>query len=346
MRAELLRLGAAASFFLLVLFLLFVVNQTAQVVQLAGAVHPALGQATLWGLVALYALALVGLVGGLARMPSSLRPPTDEGSPEYEQYLRRLGARLGHNPYLAGFPLDLHTREGMAQALRLLDEEAKRIIKETATTVFVSTAISQSGRLDGLMVLMAQARMVWRLAHLYHQRPSLREMLDLYANVALTTLLVTGLEDMDIGEQMEPVIAAALSGSLASVVPGVNVVATMVTNSIIEGTANAFLVLRVGVVTQRYCGALGPLDRKSLRRFASVEAGSLLGTIVLESAGAVTRAIANGARKAGLGTWEAVVGSVAQGTQGMASRLTSALGGKRRDEEQAGPEDDGFAVEL
>jgi len=221
-----------------------------------------------------------------------------------------------------------------------LDEEAKRIIKETATTVFVSTAISQSGRLDGLMVLLAQARMVWRLAHLYHQRPSLREMLDLYANVALTTLLVTGLEDMDIAEQVEPVIAAALSGSLASVIPGVNVVATMVTNSIIEGTANAFLVLRVGVVTQRYCGALGRLDRKSLRRFASVEAGSLLGSIVLEAAGAVTRAIAHGARQAGLGTWEAVVGSVAQ-----AGRAPSAVGG-RRGEEGTGPEGEGFAVEL
>jgi hypothetical protein len=219
-----------------------------------------------------------------------------------------------------------------------LDEEAKRIIKETATTVFVSTAISQSGRLDGLMVLLAQARMVWRLAHLYHQRPSLREMLDLYANVALTTLLVTGLEDMDIAEQVEPVIAAALSGSLASVIPGVNVVATMVTNSIIEGTANAFL--RVGVVTQRYCGALGRLDRKSLRRFASVEAGSLLGSIVLEAAGAVTRAIAHGARQAGLGTWEAVVGSVAQ-----AGRAPSAFGG-RRGEEGTGPEGEGFAVEL
>ncbi|MGC8838179.1 MAG: DUF697 domain-containing protein [Anaerolineae bacterium] len=340
MKRESLHLGMAAGLLLLVLFVLFVVNQTAQAVQLASAVHPALGRATLWGLLALYALALAGLVGGLVRMPSALRPPADEGSPEYEQYLRHLKARLEHNPSLAGFPLDLSTREGLAQALRILDEEAKRIIKETATTVFVSTAISQSGRLDGLMVLLAQARMVWRLAHLYHQRPSLREILDLYANVALTTLLVTGLEDMDIAEQVEPTIAAALSGSLASVVPGVNVVATMVTNSIIEGTANAFLVLRVGVVTRRYCGALERLDRKSLRRFASVEAGSLLGAIVLESAGAVTRAIANGARKAGLGTWEAVVGSVAQ-----AGRVASAFGG-RRGAEGAGPEAEGFAVEL
>lgn len=340
MKRELLRLGAAASLLLLVLFVLFVANQTAQAVQLASTVHPALGQATLWGLLALYALALVGLAGGLARMPSALRPPADPESPEYDQYLRRLRARLERNPYLAGYPLDLQTREGVAQAFRILDEEAKRIIKETATTVFVSTAISQSGRLDGLMVLLAQARMVWRLAHLYHQRPSLREMLDLYTNVALTTLLVTGLEDMDISEQMEPVIAAALSGSLASVVPGVNVVATMVTNSIIEGTANAFLVLRVGVVTQRYCSALEQVDRRSLRRFASVEAGSLLGAIVLESAGAVTRAIANGARKAGLGTWEAVVGGVAQ-----AGRVASYFGG-RRGEQAGGPEAEGFAAEF
>lgn len=345
MRAEILRIGAVCSVLLLVVFVLFVVNQTAQVVQLASAVHPALGQAVLWGLLAVYALALAGLVGGLVRMPRALRPPADEASPEYAQFLRRLGERLAGNPFLAGLPLDLSTREGLEQAIHILDEEAECIIRETATTVFVSTAISQSGRLDGLMVLVAQARMVWRLAHLYYQRPSLRELLDLYANVAVTTLLVTELEDMDIAEQLEPVIAAALSGSLASVVPGVNVVAMMVTNSIIEGTANAFLVLRVGVVTQRYLGALTRLDRKSLRRFASVQAGALLGAIVLDSAGAVTRAIANGAREAGVGTWEAVVGGVARGTQGVASRVTSTFGGQRRGEDEE-PEPEGYAVEF
>jgi hypothetical protein len=196
-------------------------------------------------------------------------------------------------------------------------------MRSAATTVFLSTAISQNGRLDALMVLAIETRLVWRLAHLYYQRPSLRDLVRLYANVAATVLLVSELEDLDIDEQVEPIIASALAGSAASLVPGASVAAGIVTRSILDGAANAFLTLRIGVLCQRYCGSLTAVDRRGLRRYASVTAARMLGDVVKGSAGIVSRAIVRAARRAGAGTVGGLTGALLR----RGPRSTGAPGG-------------------
>jgi len=305
-KAQLARLTLFAGVFVLVCSTVFVINQTAQIVALANTVSPTFGQIVLIGLLIVYALVILVPIVLFARLPRALRPPSDEQSPEYQVYLKQLGARLAPNRHLSGMGAQLGDRAGIEAALKTLDAKAKGIIKATASTVFLSTAISQNGRLDALMVLAAQSRMVWQVAHVYYQRPTLREMIQLYANIGATIFLVSEIEDLDIREQVEPVIASALGGSLAGVAPGMSIVATILTESILEGTANAFLTLRVGVICQRYCASLTPFNRKAARRYASVAAASMLGSIVSASATVVSKAILNAAMKAGVGTVESV----------------------------------------
>src|SRR5262249_26987816 len=160
------------------------VNQTAGVVQLARGVHPALGTATLWGLLMAYG----GMIGVpiviLIRMPKPLEPPASESSPEFAEHLKRLGERLASHPRPGLAQTRPVGRRHIEDALETLDRDARLIVKQAASTIFLTTAVSQSGRLDALLVLAAQSRMVWRIAQLYYQRPSLREMTHLYANVA------------------------------------------------------------------------------------------------------------------------------------------------------------------
>ena len=80
----------------------------------------------------------------------------------------------------------------------VLDARAEDIIKDTASQVFISTAVSQNGNLDAILVLSAQSRMVWQVAHVYYQRPALREMAQLYANVIPTAFFASKLDDIDI----------------------------------------------------------------------------------------------------------------------------------------------------
>ena len=108
------------------------------------------------------------------RMPKPLVPPASEASPEFDGHLKRLGERLASNPRVRLASIRPIDRRGIEDALRILDDDADAIVKQMATTVFLTTAVSQSGRLDALLVLAAQSRMVWRIAHLYYQRPSLQ----------------------------------------------------------------------------------------------------------------------------------------------------------------------------
>jgi uncharacterized SAM-dependent methyltransferase len=100
-------------------------------------------------------------------------------------------------------------------------------------------------------------------------------------------------------------------------VPGITSISSIVTHSILEGTANAYLTLRVGVVCRTYCASLAAFDRKSARRYASFTAAAMVGSIVGESAARVARAILAAAKKAGVSTIE----STAAGIRGAGERL-------------------------
>jgi uncharacterized membrane protein YcjF (UPF0283 family) len=283
--------------FILLGVVLFVINQTNQVVLLARSINESFGQGVLAVLLIFYAIVLLVPVYLFLRLPKSLKPPASEQDPEFQTYLAALGKRLSGNRLLTETSLDFLERRQIEEALARLNERADESIKKAAAAVFVSTAISQSGRLDAFAVLAAQVRLVWQVAHVYQQRPSFREMLQLYANVGAATFLALELEDLDIAQQIEPIVTNVVGASLAGMVPGVKIVASVVTNSLLDGTANAFLTLRIGAITKQYCGSLTRQETRSIRRLASAQAARMLGSIVLASSKKVTSAIYEAARK-------------------------------------------------
>jgi len=273
---------------ILLLFILFVINQTAQVVQLAGKVTPSFGNLVFWTLLIIYAILIFIPVFLFLSLPKSLTPPKSEDAPELSAYLAALKKRLASNSHVKG--MELSNRQHVEEALSILGKKSDEIIRQTASTVFISTAISQSGRLDAFLVLSAQSRMVWRIARLYYQRPTLRDLIQLYANVAGTAFLASEFEDVDISEQVEPVLSSTL-GALAVAIPGVQLAASILVNSVLTGTANAFLTLRVGIIARRYCGSLVVAEKRTLRRTASAEAAKLLGSIVRQGTTKLSKAL-------------------------------------------------------
>lgn len=309
-RFYLFLLGSA---FALVLAIV-VFNQTMLLVQFAGNINPVLGQVVLILLLTFYAFALGVPLIALARLPKPMRPPPEDDPEAAQAYLQALSKRLSSNPHLADTPEITSDPETVASAIATLDDKANEIIRKNASTVFISTAISQNGRLDALMVLGLQSRMIWELAHLYNQRPHWREILSLYNNVTVTTFLAAQIDDLDLRERIEPIVRSAIGSGFASTLPGLNVVGTILITSILEGTANAFLTLRVGVICRKYCGALVKPERKGLTRSATLEAAALLGNIVVKSSSLVSRAIIGAAAKS---SGEAAKGTFSKMTKGM-----------------------------
>lgn len=219
-----------ASLFIIVSTVIFIVNQTAQVVSLAGTLQPVFGRVVLWVLIAIYAVVIAVPIVVFMRLPKGLVAPPDDTSEEYRVYLRRLGARLTCNPNIS-CTTPLANRESIQAAITTLDAKADVVIKDTASRLFVSTAISQNGRLDALMVLAEQSRLIYRVAHLYNQRPNVREFARLYGNVGVTLFAARQLDDPNIREQIQPVFNAVLGHAAVSLVPGVTPVASIVLNS-------------------------------------------------------------------------------------------------------------------
>ncbi len=300
MRQQLKFLVISLALLTLVAFVLFVVNQVAGIYTLAKAVHPGFGLAVLWSLILLF----VGLfslpVYLYLRLPKPLPlPENDEGRVAYFQ---ALGKRLGRNRLLTGEQFNWTEEKEIQRALTLLDNRADNMIQNTAKSVFLTTAISQNGKLDALTVLITHSKLVWDIAHVYYQRPSLRDLTTLYANVGATTFMASQIEDIDLSEHLEPVLGNLLQNSALKSVPFVGSVSGLIMDSLMEGTVNAFLTLRVGIITKRYCGSLTTQLRGQVRRAAYREAAGMLGQIVRSVSGQVVRSITDSVKRSGANT--------------------------------------------
>ena len=264
--------------FILILFVVFV-NQTVQIVEPARAVNRGFGNGVLWGLVLTYGVVLGAPFVLWFRLPKRMPPPVAAEGAEYDQFMADFKRQLARNPRLRGIPLN--SRIDIDAALQTLDKQADNTVASAASTVFLSTAVLQSGRRDVLVVLVAQTRLVWQMAHIYCQRPSLRDFVQLYANVASTALVAAGMEDVDLD-----VLIGTVFGSTIAAIAGMH----LLTSSILTGAANAFLTLRVGMIAKEYCHCTMPLEKACLRRAATLRAARLLGSIVRDGSAKLSKA--------------------------------------------------------
>jgi len=278
---ELKQLGLVLTGIFVIAIVVFLINQIANLSQFAGQLNSVLGTAVLIaGILGLLALFLYPLYLW-KKMPRALVPPEETTGPEYEAFLTAYRQRLATNPHIQEAGIDMNEPLALETACTNLEVKALKLTQDSAAAVFLSTAISQNGRLDAFLVLMAQLRLVWKVSHLYNQRPSAREMLWLYGNVAGATFLAGNLEDVDVGQQVAPIVSKVMGTVAGGAIPGFQVASSMLTNMIFEGTVNAFLTLRVGAITRLYCDPLHRYDRKGSRKLAWKEATVHLGSIVV-----------------------------------------------------------------
>src|SRR5690606_2286706 len=103
---------------------------------------------------------------------AALVPPDAQEGPEYDRHLARLRKRLGKNPHVSGKPTEVAEVEA---ALTQLDLVADARVRASASQVFMTTAVSQNGSLDAILVLAAQSRLILEVARIYYQRPTFRD---------------------------------------------------------------------------------------------------------------------------------------------------------------------------
>jgi len=283
-----------------------IVAGVTSLVSLADRIHPVAGTVVFWTIVLAAGFFALYCVIAYARLPGALIPPEETSGPRHDAYLQALRARLATNPRTRDLPLA--TAEEIEDAVGHLSNEADKVVRRTASTVFLSTALMQNGRLDGLVVLFTQIQMVNRVARIYVQRPSPRELMRLYANVAGTALIATGLESLDLGEMIAP-LATSVVPAIKGGIPGLSGISALLVKCISNGAANAFLTLRVGEVARRYCALTSRCSRDAIRKSATAEAVQHLGRIVRENGALVVKKIWEAARNSGVSKVEDIAGA-------------------------------------
>ncbi len=165
------------------------------------------GQYVFWSLLALLAALAASPFVLHFTLPKPLQPPETKDAPGYAQYLTQVLAEMQRNPQLAG--TTLATPEDIETAMRVLSAKVDKSALNAASATFVSTAMMQNGRLDGLLVLAAQFRLVLQITAFYHMRPKLRQVMYVYSNVGAAVLIASSIDDIDFAEIASPIVTAA-----------------------------------------------------------------------------------------------------------------------------------------
>ncbi len=289
-------------------FFLFLFNQVNGLYSLASELNPVFGKAVLALLVLVIGILIVSPFMIYFKLPKPIQRPRNEG--EVKSYQKKVLERLKNNQILLQEGHLPNATEDLDAAIKTLNKKADEIIGETASIVFLTTSISQNGKLDAFTVFGTQLRMIWKVAHIYYQRPSLRELGYLYVNVGASSFLASEIEDLDITKQIEPVATAIFRNASGKSVPLIGPTAQILLDSLLEGSTNAFLTLRVGILAKKYCGELGYMDSSTMKREALKEAALQLKSITIKSSAKVISAILKATGNASLDTiksgWEGI----------------------------------------
>ena len=155
-----------------------------------------------------------------------------------------------------------------------IKKEINKIIIRHAKRVMISTAISQNSKMDMGTMIVVNIKMIKEIVEKCGFRPSYKNLGKLAVNVLGTALITEGIEDLDFNE----VFPTATTGLLNDI-PFLRTL----TGSLVQGISNAFLTLRIGVITRKYLFNDSPIKSKKQIRIDSFKESSKLIPKVIKS---------------------------------------------------------------
>lgn len=310
------------AFFMTLGLITFIGGQILTLSEFAAVLHPMLGTVIFTLGASTFGLSILWLLFRYMMRPKALILKDNPSQEDIEAYLSTLVERLKSSPIMKAYAErqksqlamshknesgdkilneDKHLqrmqkKQELTNILGYLDEEAMRETRRTASRIFLATAISRNGRLDTLIVLVLLIRLVWRVSHIYNQRPHPRHMLRLYVNVASTALAAGALEDVGLEEHIHALLTPMIAAGPVSSVPTLSGVGTMLGSALVDGSANALLALRVGIVTRNMLSPSLPHMQARLNPYK--EAALILGQM---SKGLVSKVVKTAVHAVGNG---------------------------------------------
>lgn len=163
-----------------------------------------------------------------------------------------------------------------------LKKDIRNIVIDASKDTLYLTSISQNSFVDILVVIVNNFRLLKKIVIRCGFRPSFMKLFKFYINISFSALVADGAQKMDVNS----VFGGALKG-----------LAKPVVGSLLDGSVNAFFMLRTGFLARNYI--LEECDdedsKNESRRSAIIDASSALPELAVHSVIApVTQVVMNG----------------------------------------------------
>lgn len=174
---------------------------------------------------------------------------------------------------------DLSDKEDLKETItKIYDSSMKKqinkIILKNAKTAFISTAISQNGKLDMITVLSVNIKMIKEIVNKSGFRPSYPRLGKLSLKVLSTSLIAENLEGLDFTD-----LFPQTSTNLLTEIPIIKTLAS----SVVNGISNGLLTLRIGICTRRYLFSdIKKITQDEIRRKSIKESVMMLPLLMKE----------------------------------------------------------------
>jgi uncharacterized membrane protein YcjF (UPF0283 family) len=128
-----------------------------------------------------------------------------------------------------------------------ISKDINKTINMTASKVLLTTAISQSGKFDALSVTLSNVRMIMQICVKCGYHPTYARLSKLILKVFRNALFAYSIESINAGE----FVANGINKLTDNLLGSIPVLGT-ITKSLVEGSTNALLTLRIGILTRKY----------------------------------------------------------------------------------------------
>ena len=311
--------------FSLSLVLIFLFNQLYVFSSLVGNLLPGAGYSVLVTGIAFFCLiVLYGLrVWGFSSVKAL---PLNEASSSYDAYIRHLGkTRLAHHKHP-----DLLKKERDERWIKsnhkLLEVDALNSTKELAIKNFFVGAFAQNTSYGTTTSLMNNLKLVWRIYKLHHRNHHGRDLLNLY-RFTYESLPLSDFNKEELPSHIKPIIQSSFSNTLATLLPGGNLLTPFFLNFFLAGSTNTYLTCLTGTISMHYCQALTEEEKADIVRQSQFEASFMLKEIVRECNPILSKTISNAVKKAGMESLDTVQTSSSGGNiaQDIVSHVAQSL---------------------
>ncbi len=189
--------------------------------------------------------------------------PTKKQSEIPYQLSKRL-KRFRNNKYLGAINFNgpKTDKEKYDESILVLEERVKDLRQQYIPQIFSSTAVSQNGFLDAIIILSSSINIVKEIFIVYNGRVSNRDLL-LIGRKIYTAMAVGGSEGVEYAT--DEILSSFASDALKGI-PFID----KVMGSIADGFVNAMLVTRISYITENYCKTVYVKNEKDLLPSLSV----------------------------------------------------------------------------